>query len=178
MTVGSGCLCSVPLPLLVSSSPAFYGDLVSPQPHPLPALGLVGSWVLLDLSFLVWEGLAHMQAGELRSRDGREVTCLSAAVPRALQARWKPNTSKRQLFLYSHQHNLSGPVFFSPYGLYLILSLHELSPAVQALDGVHSVLSGHLLPVSALWHAIPLLPPPAARDEEGQGQVRNKERKT
>lgn len=99
MTVGSGCLCSIPLPLLVSSSPAFYGDLVSPQPHPLSALGLVGSWILLDLSFLVWEGLAHTQAGELRSRVGREVTCLSAAVPRALQARWKPNTSKRLVWI-------------------------------------------------------------------------------
>lgn len=62
--------------------------------------------------------------------------------------------------------------------LYLILPLHKLCPAVQALNGVHSVLSGHLLPVSALWHAIPLLPPPAARDEKGQGQVRNKEGKT
>lgn len=53
VTVGSGCLCSVPLPLLVSGSPAFYGDRVGPQPHPLQALGLAGSWVLLALSFLV-----------------------------------------------------------------------------------------------------------------------------
>lgn len=59
--------------------------------------------------------------------------------------------------------NLAGPGFSSPYDPYLVLALHRLGPGVQALDGVHSVLSGHLLPVSALWHAILLLPPPAAR---------------
>lgn len=173
VTVGSGCLCSVPLPLLVSSSPAFYEDLVSPQPHPLPALGLVGGWVLLDLRCLVWEGLAHMQAEELRSSDGREVTCVSAVVPRALQGRCKLIESKR----WSSFSTLLASACLD-LGLYLILPLHKLRPAVQTLDGVHSILSGHLLPVSALWHAIPLLPPPAARDEKGQGQVRNKEGKT
>lgn len=65
---------------------------------------------------------------------------------------------------------------FLPYDPYLIFPLHKLGPGVQALDGVHSILSRHLPPVSALWHAIPLLPSPTAVDQEGQGQIRAKDR--
>lgn len=65
---------------------------------------------------------------------------------------------------------------FSPCDPYLIFPLHKLGPGVQALDGVHGILSRHLPPVSALWHAIPLLPSPTAMDQEGQGQIRAKDR--
>lgn len=56
-------------------------------------------------------------------------------------------------------------------GVYLILPLHKLGPGVQALDGVHGILGGHLSPVLALWHVVSLLPP-AAVSEEGAGQGR------
>lgn len=65
---------------------------------------------------------------------------------------------------------------FSPCDSYLIFPLHKLGPGVQALNGVHGILSRHLPPVSALWHAIPLLPSPTAMDQEGQGQIRAKDR--
>lgn len=95
VTVGSGCLCSVPLPLLVSS---FTSLLWRPSQPPAPSPSrLVGSWVLLlDLSFLVWKGLVHRQAGKLGPREPRKVTWLAAAAPRVLQARWKLTTSRRE----------------------------------------------------------------------------------
>lgn len=129
VTVGSGCLCSLPLPLLVNSSPAFYGDLVSPQPHPLPALGLVGSWVLLlDLSFLVWEGLAHMQAGKLGPREARKVTWLSAAAPQALQVRWKLSPSRRSTPSLPPLSPLSLSKLFCTWGFLSMWSVPCFSP--------------------------------------------------
>lgn len=56
-------------------------------------------------------------------------------------------------------------------GTYLILPLHKFSPGVQALNGVHRILRGHLSPVTALWHVVSLLPP-AAGSKKGPGQVR------
>lgn len=178
-----GAFVQSPSPSWSSSSPACYGDLVSPQPHPLPDLGLVGSWVLLpDLSFLVWEGLAHRQAGKLGPREHRKVTWLAAAAPGALQARWTLSSGRRELAQPPSSLSTLTDLtclhlgLFSPFDPYLIFPLHKLGPGVQAFDGVHGILSGHLPPVSALWHAIPLLPSPTAVDQEGQGQIRAKDR--
>lgn len=60
---------------------------------------------------------------------------------------------------------------------HLVPSLHKLHPGVNALDGVHGVLPGHIFPVLALGHPVPLMAPccpvpaianPAARDEQGK----------
>lgn len=56
-------------------------------------------------------------------------------------------------------------------GRYLIFALHKLSPGVQALNGVHGILHGHLSPVLALWHVVSLLAP-AAGDKDRKAQVR------
>lgn len=62
-----------------------------------------------------------------------------------------------------HQEARSGPPLPSSSpasgaaGPYLILPFHTLCPGVQALNGVHSILRGHLPPVPALWHMVPLL---------------------
>lgn len=183
VTVGSGCLCSVPLPLLVNSSPAFYGDLVSPQPHPLPALGLVGSWILLlDLSFLVWEGLAHMQAGRLGPRQGRKITWLSAAAPRAGQVRWHLSPSRRELT----QPPSSSPTLTATAGLQLGRSLQRV--CTLFFPSTNSVQVSRLsMGLTASWVVTSLQSRHCGMrslccrlrlpwSPERQGQIRNKDR--
>lgn len=60
---------------------------------------------------------------------------------------------------------------------HLVPPLHRLHPGVNALDGVHGVLPGHIFPVLALGHPVPLMAPccpvpaianPAARGEQGK----------
>lgn len=108
-----------------------------------------------------------LQAGKLMSRDIAErlltlsCYCKNSASPvETEKARRGPHLS---LLLPQPLSGLAGP--------YLIFALYKLRPGVQALNGVHSILCGHLPPVLALRHSVSLLPPPAAEDKEGQGQL-------
>lgn len=131
-------------------------------------MGSWGPWpgqVALESS---WKFAPHQEAGKgvEAQRHCRKVTD-SAAIPRALQSWWKPRSCPERAPLLLPSPSplpVSGRV-----GKYLILSLHKLGPGIQALNGVHGILQGHLPPVLTLRHAIPLLPP-AARDQYSQGQ--------
>lgn len=131
-------------------------------------MGSWGPWpgqVALESS---WKLAPHQEAGKgvEAQRHCRKVTD-SAAIPRALQSWWKPRSCPERAPLLLPSPSplpVSGRV-----GKYLILSLHKLGPGIQALNGVHGILQGHLPPVLTLRHAVPLLPP-AAGDQYSQGQ--------
>lgn len=130
------------------------GQLDSPPGSQFPCLGRPGSHAGRE---------AGAQAGQ---KNHLAVSCSSQSW--AGQAAPEPKQEGAHpaplLFAYSHGHSWSAAGALSAEGLYLIFPLHKLGPGVQALDGVDSILGGHLSPVSALWHAIPLLPSPAAME--------------
>lgn len=171
VTVGSGCLCSVTSPAwpLLGIAPRLGQQLTSLEP-----MGSWGPWpdqAVLDLSFSVWEAAGspapHPQGqGAEAPRYCRKVTD-SAAIPRALQVWHKPRRPGEGPCPPPFSSSASQCMAKS----YLILPLHKLSPGVQALNGVHGALHGHLPPVLALWHAVSLLPP-AAGVKDTEGQVR------
>lgn len=186
MTVGSGCLCSVPSPawrllsVAPKAGPGAQQLLVGTRPT--PSLDPSGSWRLwpgqaaVNLIFLVWEAAGPPRTrrlgAEARRCWGKFVTQMLPAEPcRACGSHggqgWAPSPHQGWPPSPHSPPLLPGGGAAGPY---LVLPLHKLSPGVQALDGVHSVLCGHLPPVPALQHAVPLLPP-AAGHQGGQGPV-------
>lgn len=164
-----------PLPRLASSKHCPQGWPGAQQPlvetRPTPGLEPVGCWspwpgqAALNLIFLVWEaaGPPRTRCGKVCRERGPLICSLQS--PACLVG---PTHRGPDWTLPSHSPPL--PPGGGVAGPYLVLPLHKLCPGVQALDGVHSVLCGHLPPVPALQHAVPLLPP-AAGDKNGQGPV-------